>query len=556
MGCKMQNFFNSMGIKWRKSLKSFRKNSSGTFALTWALAMTGTIVAVGAGYDYAQLSAAKKKSQAIADTIALSAAVYVKANDGPPTDGNDGFLNGVQYATSESGHTFNGMVLKGPEAPKFTVNYDDIKKEARVEVQGKTRPAFMHVIGYMDLPFKASATVKYEDKQVKRPASIVMIMDNSGSMFFSDKPFDDTGVSPAGARSRISGLKEAASTFYDTLETIAGGVDENGSRFLRMGMLAYSSNTISNRTVPLNWDTLSASSQVRQQTSNMTPGGGTYSAPPMETAVDWMTGENAKHLAENSHNNPLKIAIFMTDGQNTLGNCCVIPGNTDVFHRFDGNVPRTIILPPIGTHPYPIANYLVGRQSGAQDEFWAWIRQGNGPVYCVRTQADIDAGITRSCTVANLPHFDYQNTVGGTNRFYLHNQNLALRFLAEKGEELLENNEQYLESQGYTEGTLELNTDERTIASCRALRAQGVDVYTIGFALQSGLYDTLDHHRIHGNPPTYSFPEEQALAATELMQGCASDPKNFSLANDTEALENVFQNIGFSILRDLIRITS
>ena len=46
----------------------------------------------------------------------------------------------------------------------------------------------MQILGQQDMSFSAEATAKYEFTQNFDPASVLMILDNSGSMSYDDKP--------------------------------------------------------------------------------------------------------------------------------------------------------------------------------------------------------------------------------------------------------------------------------------------------------------------------------------------------------------------------------
>ncbi len=303
--------------KFRNVIKRFKKDEDGQMALMMSVSAVAVISAAGAAMDYTTLSNADSKAQSIADSVALNAAIYVKNHDAPPTSKEQGPYG--SYTASELGYDVSGWVKNGASGVSVNVVYDDTKKEARVTVEGKTLPTFAQVMGHDELDFKATSTVKYYDIELKDPASIVLVLDNSGSMAWDDKPIEwnsnGTYYTPSDAIPRIDALEDSVIDFMTDLNNLVGDQTTvaQGERVLRTGMLAYNSDTISARTVSMKWGTLSNSN-----ITSMSADGGTNSAPPMDTARQWMALEDTVHQAEHGKS-PLKFAIFMTDGVNTAG---------------------------------------------------------------------------------------------------------------------------------------------------------------------------------------------------------------------------------------------
>ena len=81
-------------------LKKFKRDESGTTALTWALSLTVIMGAMGASLDFVVASNADARSQTIADNTALAAAIYVKTHGRPPTA--DGELTAGTHTTLQS----------------------------------------------------------------------------------------------------------------------------------------------------------------------------------------------------------------------------------------------------------------------------------------------------------------------------------------------------------------------------------------------------------------------------------------------------------------------
>lgn len=303
--------------KFRNVLKRFKRDEEGQMALMMSVSAVAVISAAGAALDYTTLSNADSKAQSIADSVALNAAIFVKNNDAPPTSKQEGPYG--SYTAGELGYDVSSWVQNGASGVSVSVVYDDTLKEAKVTVSGKTLPTFAQVMGHDTLDFKATSTVKYYDIELKDPASIVLVLDNSGSMGWDDKKIEwnsnGSWYVPSDAIPRIDALETSVKGFMTDLDNLVGDqtTAPSGTRVLRTGMLAYNSNTISARTVNMKWGTVSDS-----KINAMSASGGTNSAPPMDTARTWMQSEDSFHENENGKT-PLKFAVFMTDGVNTSG---------------------------------------------------------------------------------------------------------------------------------------------------------------------------------------------------------------------------------------------
>ena len=174
-------------------------------------------------------------------------------------------------------------------------------------------------MGQQSLKFSSEAVVSYLDIDEKHPASIALVLDNSGSMGWDDKFANPNGTSPLDADPRIDGLEFSVKKFNADLSDRLGTEDIDGLRTIRMGMLPYSSNIVTENKVEMNFGYIDD-----QDVEDMFPDGNTNSNPPMAEAKIWMDGENQEHRDEadrvgEAYREPLKFIIFMSDGQNTLG---------------------------------------------------------------------------------------------------------------------------------------------------------------------------------------------------------------------------------------------
>ena len=105
----------------------------------------------------------------------------------------------------------------------------------------------------------------------------------------------------------------------------------------------------------------------------------------------------------------------------------------------------------------------------------------------------------------------------------------------------------------WEEGEYVTESDYYSKNSCEAMKAQGVRVFTIGFALEPGTYLT--------NYPPYLGQDEATItkdttdAAYSLLADCASSADDFVAAEDVDELDSAFTIIGESIVEDVIRLS-
>ncbi len=489
-------------------LKRFKRDESGVATLTWALSLTAIIAAMGAAMDFAVLSNADARSQSIADNTALAAAIYVKTNGRAPEREGE-LVEGIHKA-SDFGYDYKSFVVNGADGVNIEIDYDDNAKEVTTTVYGQTNPILMQILGFSELNFKAKSVVSYLNIEDKFPASIALVLDNSGSMQFDDKlainihpvthtsdcvqwrrvrkrrtsrwghtywaweweqynttcsETHDHGDKAPGAKIRLVGLKESVLQFQDDLRSRLGIEDDSGRKTLRMGMLPYSSAVIAAGTQPMDWGYLDEGTNNPNDTTGikgMRANGGTNSSPPMFDAETWMNAEDAIHTEEANRTQtedkePLKFIIFMTDGQNTVGSWNFTPGITG-----------------------------------------QWYRETSPGNWSTRTSA--------------------QN--------------------------------------GFTEGTLRRTADIETEESCQRMKAQGIKIFTIGYALEE-----FGRFRVNGwagreDDELFTISNDVQAAAYTMMSNCASSPDHFIKAADAGQLEAAFDEIQNAIVEELIRLKS
>jgi len=473
--------------KMKRLFRRFGKNDDGNIALTFAVSAIAVIGCMGAAMDFSTLSNAEARSQAIADQTALAAAVFVKTNGREPTppppvgDGEtpepeEGYLDDSYrtYTAAELGYDFKGWVDGGADNVTVSIDYDGTAKEAIVTVSGQTVPTFMQVLGRQNMGFTAQATAKYEDFEFYDPASILMVLDNSGSMSFDDKalvssPYgtwtDNYGnkwLPHEDAQSRIGALKSHASGFMTDLQALVGDQTNDSNKVLRTGMLAYNHATITARTVPMAWQTADTQDSI----DDMVATGGTNSAPPLDTARIWMGGEDTEHTDMHG-DDPIKFVVFMTDGVNATDSVTWI--------QEDGT----------------------GQWKGYQRVcwwFWCW------------TEED-------TVEQTNEPDWGWD----------------------------------------WEEGRWDSTYNVQSVADCDAMKADGVKIYTIGFALASGTYDANGYW---GTGSTDTINEDVRSKAYSFLSRCSSEPATFLTAENAEQLDDAFTRIGNDIMTEIIRLSN
>ena len=169
--------------KWKKFTQRFISDNKGSFGSIAATTMLAAILAVGVTVDTSRAFKAKNQVQTLTDSVALAASVYIRDNAVPPTEREQGFVHGERYDVSE--------IAVGKPVPglsgDFTVSYDDVDRQAVVEFDGKIETAFLSAFRKNFIKLTESSTVKYLGLETP-PLSVMLVVDNSGSMFYDDQP--------------------------------------------------------------------------------------------------------------------------------------------------------------------------------------------------------------------------------------------------------------------------------------------------------------------------------------------------------------------------------
>lgn len=537
--------------KTQSKLKRLKRDESGSMAVAWALSIGVMATVIGAALDLAVLQNADARSQSLADTTALAAAVFIRNHERPPHDREEGLIG--EYRADELGYDFSGWVEGGASGVNITVAYDDVEREATVTVRGNTRPTVLQVIG-SDLAFYSQSTVKYLETDFFDPASVVLVLDNSGSMHFDDIPLDADGNRVDGTQPRIDGLETSAKELMAMLDEHAGPQDPDGfaPAVLRTGMMAFSGSNANGQedvsidlTVNMDWGVISD-----PEIEAMDPEGATNSAPPLVEATEWLTGKGSTrepqvHEDENPGKTPLKFIIMMTDGQNTVGD--------------EEWVART------GTE-----NWRAWLQTGTETKY------RDEEVSFEETNRQVVNAFVPDGNCAwewgyNKQNYTYLNSYGNTNtwntrwRVVCDVTTTGTRTESVPYEEPVydwvyrEQELEPLETGDWEEGEFDIDSNIKTRAQCDILHDEKVEIFTIAYALAPGDYRTnrwgIDNNRPGGADFIKSTTVENAAKARGILQYCATTDDHFITADDAASLSEAFERIGNDIIQEVIRIS-
>ena len=119
-------------------------------------------------------------------------------------------------------------------------------------------------------------------------------------------------------------------------------------------------------------------------------------------------------------------------------------------------------------------------------------------------------------------------------------------------------------SGNWVEGEFDVPANVTSRAQCDALHEAGVEIFTIGFALVPGQFETNEWADRpgaftpfpHNSVYNHSDSVESTNLAKGLLQYCASKDENFLTADNATALEDAFDRIGNTIIKEIIRISS
>lgn len=519
--------------------KRYLQNTDGAFSLAWSISLGITLFAVGATFDIAQLSRAKLKSQNLADSIALAGAIYVKNHAGKDPSSNasnddgatkdDAFYEGVVYTASDAGYNFSNMVHGGSDGVEFTIDYDEEKKQAVVLVQGNVVPGFMQILGKSALPFRAQSVVDYYEEQLTNPASVFLVLDNSGSMAFMDKPNSpntSSGTKPSDAVARITGLKASVVNFMEQLEVLNSAERSTSPKIVRTAMYPYASAGFYKRNIEANWGTISSG-----DINGMDANGGTAPQDALVKAELRLKKSNSSlsetkiHNDEHGLGDPLRFLIYMTDGQNNgVLNKWVARDDADYWRKWETFTEtryRTEWKLETETVKGECIWYHYDKKGRFRDH-------GNKQKHSYDTYYCYPDYQQANWVQVQVP---YEHTETG---WRYHSGTTAP------------------DNSGWEEGVYDSAENEVVRQTCKRMAEDGVEIFTVAYSLDAGWYNT----GTWGYGGSYETSESASRVAKLLMKDCATSNENFLDAVDTSALNQAFTAIGEKITAESIRIRS
>lgn len=443
---------NVLVIKKIKShLKRWKKDDKGSFGIMAAVSMLMLVLAVGTAIDAATLFKARSKLQATSDTVGLMASIYVRDNKNPPKSSEEGFVDGKKYDIQIAN---GGQEIKHVTGD-FSVNYNEELQRSEVNFNGKFKTLFLGAFNTSSVDINVKSIVQYYET-AQAATSVFLVVDNSGSMAWDDTPVTTGNSRPAGAKTRIEGLKATVTKFNADLDTALSEAVSTDEEYLRTALIPYSTDTLTNKVSGPNWGTVNHGHVQR-----MVASGGTDSRGPMQLAKKLMQSENNIHYAENGTQDPKKYVVFMTDGANNEEWVCEWRqrNRTRLWRRFNG------------------FKYEYRR---------SWRSPGR----------DYEEGVAYNCKLENKSNSD-------------------------------------------------------SVQICNELKNEGVEVFTVGFALEPGKYFA-DYPRLS---QTATIAKSTTDSAYEFLRNCASSEDQFLIAKDSDALDAAFEKIGKKIAADSIRIS-
>ena len=443
------NLFEKLKLK----KESYVESEEGTFGIMAAVTSLMMVLCVGVAVDVSSAHKSHLKVQALSDSIGLAAAIYIRDNEVAPSSSNDGFVDGIAYDINDIDHGSRSSALQGV----FTVKYDDVNRQASVKFTGKMDTSFMSAFNKPVVDIAANSKVNYYTESAS-PTSVFLVVDNSGSMAWDDKPITSSaGRRPEGAKTRIEGLRSTSIKFNADLDkTFSTGNSVSNRTYLRMAMVPYASQIIESLKTPPAWKTLDD-----RKLEKMTASGGTDSRAPLELAEKWMAKEDNIHFAVSKVKNPKKYVIFMTDGANNSEQVC-------------------------------------DWQDRRRTQLW---RRANGSTY------------------------QYTRSRRNPGRGWTEGQASNCRWVN--------------------------NSNIESLEVCGDLKELGVEIFTIGYALEPGNY----YSNFPYSNATRTISKTTTDEAYGFLESCASSEENFVKAENTEALENAFEKISKKISDDSIRIS-
>lgn len=391
----MKTRYKAKNFKAKIGLAKFLKDTAGSMAMVWGVIGIGVVMMVGAAYDVNQVSKAKAIAQMAADNMALTASIAVDTNNddryidddsypyielgGPANDFTNSMTGVVNYdvpdLTDQSRDANGNLKFDESGAPVYE------KLIATATVSGTYTPAFISALGVAAIPFSATSDVSYSASEGS-PASIFFVVDNSGSMGSTD----GDGIV------KLTSLENSMTNFMGQLSPYA----QNGDKIIRTAMFPYSADPLyrhnginSNGRIPSDevdpdWGTIS-----NHKITDMVDRAGTDSSGALQRAANKLDLENAIHADPDDGSgdeNPLKFAIFMTDGANNYTCEGGFYGkiNGPFWYHWYGNNRLAISRQYEAGNPRYKGDYHTPNNSSSSWRYFSGNRTRNKYNYCIK----------------------------------------------------------------------------------------------------------------------------------------------------------------------------
>ena len=276
-----------------KELLNFAKDKAGNISIIFSLAVVPIMFSVGISVDYSKIARIQSRLQETADTAAIHAI--------------RGHMNG-EYSEEEITEVARQMVTANytiePSDVDISLNTSDDLLSVNLETKYKT--AFLKAFHFDEISITASTEVIY--KAGKKPVSIFLVLDRSGSMGWSN---NDGGT-------KMDSLQAAASNMIAELKA-----SDPEKKYVRMGAVAYNSYMWSAQSIRWNLD------YTMDYVNDMYANGGTDSSDAVNKAYNKLKSpmELSEHMNKNQ-SVPDLVMIFMTDGNNNYSSADTATINT------------------------------------------------------------------------------------------------------------------------------------------------------------------------------------------------------------------------------------
>lgn len=278
-----------------KKYTAFKSDTSGSFALYFAIGVTTILMGVGCAFDMTQVSAQKSRIQDLADSTALAAAIAAR------NDKNNREQTAENYF--EQNRNLSGQVVVNNNP---SISFDDGAKDVTVEVSAVYNYTFMGMFGFQDPTITTSATAGYMVDDIA-PLSISFAFDTSGSM----------GWLTSDGKVKMDVLQKATDDLFDELYA-ASERDDLLEEKMTTAFSSYNRNLVASSVMD------SGHTHIVDAVDDMVAGGGTNSTPSLQFALNELDAADAAE----ADSRWAGYVVFMTDGDN---NSTDAAGNTTTW---------------------------------------------------------------------------------------------------------------------------------------------------------------------------------------------------------------------------------